>query len=58
MNSAEVIALVLKNPGVNGYINVQIFTGVMYLAAFTSSKLICPSIPSLYTDLIFLQFGS
>lgn len=44
MNSAEVIALVLKNPGVNGYINVQIFTGVMYLASFTSSKLICPSI--------------
>ncbi|KAK0754032.1 major facilitator superfamily domain-containing protein [Schizothecium vesticola] len=33
---AEVIALVLKNPGVNGYIHVQIFTGVMYLAAFAS----------------------
>ena len=37
-NSAEVIALFLKNPGGNGYINVQIFTGVMYLGAFTSSK--------------------
>lgn len=35
---AEAIAVELKKPGVDGYINVQIFTGIMYLASFLSSK--------------------
>ncbi|KAK0656417.1 major facilitator superfamily domain-containing protein [Cercophora newfieldiana] len=33
---AEVIALALKNPGVNGYVDVQIFAGLMYAASFLS----------------------
>ncbi|KAK4188347.1 major facilitator superfamily domain-containing protein [Podospora australis] len=31
---AEVIGLTLRTSGVNGYINVQIFTGIMYITSF------------------------
>ncbi|KAK4452952.1 major facilitator superfamily domain-containing protein [Podospora aff. communis PSN243] len=33
---AEVIALALKKPGENGYLEVQIFAGLMYAASFLS----------------------
>lgn len=36
---AEVIALSMKTPGVDGYLDVQIFTGVMFLVSFLFSKL-------------------
>jgi MFS family permease len=35
---AEAIAIGLKKPGVNGYIDIQIFTGIMYAASFLASK--------------------
>lgn len=37
---AEVIGLSLRKPsgGVNGYIDVQVYTGFMYMAAFVSRK--------------------
>ncbi|KAK0729417.1 major facilitator superfamily domain-containing protein [Apiosordaria backusii] len=33
---AEVIGLMLRTSGVDGYLNVQVFTGVMYIASFVS----------------------
>lgn len=38
---AEPIALTIKTSGVDAYLNVQLFTGVMYIAAFISSKSPC-----------------
>lgn len=34
---AEVIGLSLREPGINGYIDVQLFTAIMFLVAFISS---------------------
>ena len=35
---AEVIALSIKKPGVDGYLGIQLFAGLMYIAAFICSK--------------------
>lgn len=35
---AEVIGLSLVNPGRNGYLDVQIYTGCVFTAAFISCK--------------------
>lgn len=42
---AEAIGLTLRKNGVDGYIDVQVFTGVMYLAGFISSMLLFCSPP-------------
>ncbi len=47
---AEVIALGLKTSGINGYINVQVFAGAVYIASFVSSMSTpfswCPGFPA------------
>jgi hypothetical protein len=42
--SAEVIALSLKTSGIGAYLDVQVFTGSMYIASFVSSKAPCSHI--------------
>lgn len=43
--SAEVIGLSLRRPGMNGYIDIQILTAVLFLASFFSSTCVSREIP-------------
>ena len=50
---AEAVGLSLKNPGPHGYLDNQLFIGIMYIAAFAfgmyGSQALCRSKPFLMT---------